>query len=275
MRIPHGLRAASGAGVAVAGWDLDNAAYSGTDFSVSSQAGAPLGLSAGDGGTKLYVSDNINDAVYQYNLSTAWDIGTASYASKSLAVGGNVPNGSFFKPDGTKFYVSIDVSTTSNIIKEYTLSTAWDISTGSLNATSSNFNSTDANLRGLYIRDNGTDLYWIGFDNNNVYQFSMSTAWDITTLSYVQSFSVASQDTAANGLFFKPDGTRMFIIGNLGDKVYQYELSTAWDVTTASFSKDFSVTTENTAPITAVFDPSGTTMILIGSSPDSLHSYTL
>lgn len=274
MRIPLGLRAAAGVPSATAGWDLDNAVYSGTSFSVASQVGAPLGLSAKGDGTELYVADNTNDSVYQYSLSTAWDLSTASYSSNSLFVGGTVPNGSFFKPDGTKFYISID-SVGSNVIKEYTLSTAWDISTGSLNATSSNFNATDSHFRGVYIRDNGVDLYWVGFQNDNVYQFSMSTAWDITTLSLVQSFSIVSQDNTTNGLFFKPDGTRMFIFGNTNDKVYQYELSTAWDVSTASFTKDFSAATEDTTFIAGVFNSSGTIMITLGSQNESLYSYTL
>lgn len=275
MRIPLGLRAAAGA---VSGWDLDNAAYSGTDFDVSSQIGLVSGLAAGDNGTKLYVIDassTTGRAAHQYDLSTAWDISTASYANKSLSLASQNPSSPFFKPDGTKFYAPIDTLSTTNAIHEYTLSTAWDISTASYNASSPNFFATDNNLRGIYIRDNGTDLYWAGFENDKVYQFSMSTAWDITTLSYVQSFSVLTQDAIPLGVSFKPNGTRMFITGNTNDKVYQYELSTAWDVTTASFSKDFSVTSQNTSPSNVVFNPTGKIMILSGNTPRSLYSYTL
>jgi hypothetical protein len=47
--------------------------------------------------------------------------------------------------------------------------------------------------------------------------------------------SVSSQDTSPYGLAFSSDGTKMYVTGNTNDTVYQYSLSTAWDVSTASF----------------------------------------
>lgn len=40
----------------------------------------------------------------------------------------------------------------------------------------------------------------------------------------------------------------MYIIGQSGDDVNEYNLSTAWDVNTASYLQNFSVATEETTP---------------------------
>jgi hypothetical protein len=69
----------------------------------------------------MYIVGGQNDTVYQYNLSTPWDVSTASYANKSFNV--NVYEtdlaGIWFKDDGTKFYVT---GFTSDIVWEFTIS---------------------------------------------------------------------------------------------------------------------------------------------------------
>ena len=101
---------------------------SGKSASVS-EDGTPIGSHISSDGTKLYMIGNATDTVYQYDMSTANDLSTATYNSVSLYVfndGATSPKGITFKPDGTKMYV---LDTT--IVFEYSLSTAWDLSTAS------------------------------------------------------------------------------------------------------------------------------------------------
>ena len=65
--------------------------------------------------------------------------------------------------------------------------------------------------------------------------------WDISSVVYLQSYTVTSQETSLFGVFFKPDGTKMYIIGSAGDDVNEYNLSTAWNVTTATYSQKYAV----------------------------------
>jgi len=69
----------------------------------------------------------------------------------------------------------------------------------------------------------------------------------------ISSFSVAAQDTSPNGLFFKPDGTKMYVVGQVGDDVNEYDLSSAWDISTASYLQNFSVVAQETGPVGFVF----------------------
>src|SRR5687768_3379997 len=87
------------------GWDISEAAYASKSFSVGAQEVAPQDLAFKPDGTKMYVGGG-NDIVYQYTLSTPWDVSTASYDSKSLSVAAQESSLSAFdfSADGTKMY---------------------------------------------------------------------------------------------------------------------------------------------------------------------------
>ena len=101
-------------------WDISGGVYASKSLSVSAQASGASGLAFSSDGTKAYVSDQISDTIYQYTLTTAWDISTGSYASKSLSVTAQETNPQTiaFSSDGTKAYI---VGSTSNTIYQYTL----------------------------------------------------------------------------------------------------------------------------------------------------------
>ena len=82
----------------------------------------------------------------------------------------------------------------------------------------------------------GTRMFVVGNDSDNVIQYDLSTAWDVSTATYNDSFSVSSQETLPTGVAFNDMGTRMFVVGNDSDNVIQYDLSTAWDVSTATYN---------------------------------------
>ena len=69
--------------------------------------------------------------------------------------------------------------------------------------------------------------------------------------TFVDSFSVNSEETRVNGFTFNNDGTKMFVAGHNGDDINEYILSTAWDVSTAEFVDSFDTESEDddTAPI--------------------------
>ena len=87
--------------------DLSAASYDSVNFSLASQTTSPLGFTFGDDGTKMYVVSSNPDTVFQYSLSTAYSLNTASYDSVSFSISGQLgdPNGIFLSSDGTKMYI--------------------------------------------------------------------------------------------------------------------------------------------------------------------------
>jgi len=255
--------------------DLANASYDSVSFSVATEDASPFDCFFKPDGTKMYVVGQGNDALYQYTLSTAWDLSSASYDSVSFSLSTQDTGtlGVFFKPDGTKFYIAGNAN---NSVFEYNLSTAWDISTASYSTNSFSVTSQDATPAGVFFREDGLRMFVVGLQNNSVYQYTLSSAWDVSTASYdTKLLSVATQSTGASGLFFNPDGTKVWVTATVGDNVYQYTLSTAWDISTATYdSISFDVSAQDGGPRGFFFKPDGSKMYLVGSVNDTIYQYS-
>jgi 6-phosphogluconolactonase (cycloisomerase 2 family) len=254
------------------GYYLAGASY--TQGYTQSQSTDPRGPVFKTDGTKMYLVTITT--VYQYSLSTAWDVTTASYESKSFNASSqdSQPYGARFKPDGTKMFI---VGATNDSIFQYSLSTAWDVSTASYDSVTLSVNSQDTTPTALAFKPDGTRMYITGNQNDSVYQYTLSTAWDLSTASYDSvSLSVSSQDSFPDGVDFNSTGTNMFVSGAGSDSVYQYTLSTAWDLSTASYSNiSFSVASQSTTPYGLVFGDSGTKMYITnGNSPYNILQYS-
>ena len=256
-------------------WNVSTAAWvvpANSYFSVVAQEAAPNGLFFKPDGLKMYVIGQGGDDVNEYDLSTAWNVSTASYLQNfSIAAEETFPQGVFFKPDGLKMYV---IGNVGDDVNEYDLSLAWDISTASF-LQSSSVAAQDTCPNGHFFRADGLKMYVIGFTGDAVYEYDLSTAWDVSTTSYVQNFSVAAQETSPTGVFFSPNGFKMYVIGSSGDDVNEYDLNSVWDVSTASYVQNFSVSLEETSPQDVFFKPDGAAMYVVGSASDAVWAYSL
>jgi len=94
----------------------------------------------------------------------------------------------------------------------------------------------------------GLKMFIAGNQGNDIIQYTLATAWDVSSASLEDSFSIASEDGMISGVAFSKSGKKMFIAGNDNDSVFEYTLATAWDVSSASFVDSFSVASEDTAP---------------------------
>ncbi len=257
-------------GLTSTGYDIANASYDNVTFSVASQDANPNSIIFNNDGTKLFMYGSTGDGVYEYHLSTAYDLSTMSYDS-SLAISGEAsPQSLNFSADGTNLYT---LGRGTDTLYQYPLSTAFDVSTA---GTRSSFylGGFDTGPSGIAFKSDGTKMYFVGYGSDNVVQFSLSTAWDITTAtSDSVTFSVSAQTGLPKDLRFRPDGTEFYIIGNLS--VFKYSLTTAWDLSTASYSNEsISVQSQDTGAESICFNSDGTKMYMVGLSNDNIYQYT-
>jgi hypothetical protein len=257
------------------GYDLANASYDSVSFSVSSQSTQPGDVVFSSDGTKMYINNQAgsSSSVEQYNLSTAYDISTASHSSAdSLTVNtqDTSPFGITFKPDGTKLYIT---GSTGDNVYQYTLTTGYDLSSASYDSVSFSYNSQDTATTGTLFNSDGTKMYMLGAGTDAIYQYSLSIAYDVSTASYDSvSFSVSSQSTAPYGFRRSSDGTKFFVAGN--GNVNMYTLSTAYDLSTASYTTAIDITGQDTLPYGLDFNSDGTKMIVIGITGDNVYQYS-
>jgi hypothetical protein len=203
-------------------WDITTSGTPVT-FSVAAQENAPTGLFFREDGLKFYIVGLTNDTVYEYSCGTAWDITTASYASKSFSVASQEinPLGLFFKSNGLKMYV---VGSTSDSIHEYDLGTAWDVSTSTYNNVSFSVAGQESLPNSLFFTNDGYKLFVMGGAGDDINEYALSKAWDITTAQFIGVFSVESQETTPTGLFITQDLSKFYIVGTVNDTVYQYSM---------------------------------------------------
>jgi DNA-binding beta-propeller fold protein YncE len=255
------------------GYDIANAAYDNVSFSVASEETSLQAVEFKTDGTKMYIIGAVGDDINQYSLSTAWDISTASYEKKTANLGDTIPTGLAFKSDGTKVYI---VGFGNDTVYEYSLGTAWDLATISTSASASFSVATqDGTPTALAFKSDGTAMYVLGNGNDTIFQYTLSTAWNVSTASYAsKSFSAASQDNQVQGMSFKPDGSELYVVGYTNDTIYKYSLSTAWDISTASYtSTSFSVSTQEANPSAIAFNNDGTKMY-IGGLTNAVYQYS-
>ncbi len=81
----------------------------------------------------------------------------------------------------------------------------------------------------------------------DIEELTLSTAYDIQTASHDTNdgIRITDQDSSPKGLAFNTDGTKMFVTGDANDKIYEYTLSTGWDVSTASYVDALDVSSQD------------------------------
>jgi glutamine cyclotransferase len=157
-------------------------------------------------------------------------------------------------------------------IYEYTCSTAFDIGTASYSK-SLDVSGQDTAPQGMTWNNDGTKLYMVGNDTANIYEYTCSTAFDIGTASLNQSLDVSGQDTIPTGMAWNDTGTKLYMVGNGNDSIYEYTCSTAFDIGTASYSKSLDVSGQDTIPQGMAWNNDGTKLYMVGRASDSIYEY--
>ena len=271
-------------------WDLDSVTLETESPAMTSENNLPQGIWFKPDGTRYFMvgSQGSEEGVFEYEMSTAWDVSTATYT-------GNVHNlaphyvadawrSVSFNPDGTKMFLT---NQDSDQMKAFDLDVGWDLSSfdesdyGSIET----FNLDDGEIpfkenkvKGHYFREDGLKLYIVGETNNSAIEYNLSSAFDLTSIggvsqSYDISSSVSPVETEINGIHFNSDGTRMYTGGNDNNVVYEHRLSTAWDVSTATFYTSKSINSEETQIHDVHWKTDGSKMYIVGHGSDKVHQY--
>tara|TARA_Y100001934_G_C12378939_1_gene791078 strand:+ start:672 stop:3053 length:2382 start_codon:yes stop_codon:yes gene_type:complete len=212
---------------------------SGYDFSTASQVNVltlntgglnflyATGVEFKPDGTRMYVSGltNAGNKIAQYDLSTAWDVLTATLVGN---VSFQALSGVRFQDNGQHMFV-LDTQDPDSI-KKYECTVPWDItSIFPLPVQISNIANicvpTESSIRGFSFKDDGTKLYVSGTDNNSSFVIGLNTGWDLSALTLIGVLNVqsASGDSTPLDVFTNPFETLFFIGGSINKKIYTYD----------------------------------------------------
>jgi hypothetical protein len=187
-------------------------------------------------------------------------------------------SGMRFKSDGTKLFGigTLRRSTGSGNLFYGTAMMIWTLSTGFVFSSRStpeyyyfNTNTSSAALddpdisnsttgdggqrvKDAFMHPDGLIFYYLS--NETIYQGSLSNAWSIGfglalgASGGVQSLNTASlavtpTDYSVNAFTFNSTGTKLFTYATTNNRIQQYNLDTAWQISTASLSTSLDLTT--------------------------------
>ena len=196
-------------------------------------------------GTRIFVTTNKDPtSVYQFKLTTPWDTTTLEFELRftvDLTGAGNEDQvrALAFKPDGTRMFVG---GKDQDVIREYILTTPFDLSDVSVGAISTvDLEDADDSMRNIQFNSDGTKLYIAGDDNNDMKMYSLSTPYDVTTLSSTfTTFDLGSRFSNMRGFIFAFNFTRLFVTDDTGatNTIFEYSLECAGTITCNDPSKD-------------------------------------
>lgn len=173
-------------------------------------------------GTKMYICGTSTGSpdqmlVHQYTLSTPFDVSTATYDSVALNVTGSISGTTYgikISDDGYYLYILAN----NGYAHQYTLSTAWDISTATYDGVSFTPSETSVDLYDVQVSPTGEKLFTTKYFDSSIHQYALTTPFDISTTVYEGSISLVGN---GRGSVFSRDGAYFYTMIN-GDYVYQY-----------------------------------------------------
>jgi hypothetical protein len=194
-------------------------------------------------GTKMFLaSNNSQTSIYQYNLTTPWDSSTVVF-EKRFQIGNSTESSLrtlSFKPDGTRMFTG---GPNQGKIRAYILANPWDLTSGvSLEAVSANLKtSSDTNFRNTQFDTTGSIMYIMGNTNNNIHKYTLSTPWDVTTLSSTSTeYDTGSRFSDMRGFIFAASFTKLFVTDDNSstNTIFEYSAACAVTITCGDPSND-------------------------------------
>jgi WD40 repeat protein len=254
------------------GWDISTAVFN-QEFSITTGPTVSEGIFFKPDGTRMFIADA--NEVYQYDLGTNWSVSTASSAGTfSLSSQTSDAEALHFSPDGTIMYVAADTE----YVYQYSLSTAWDVTSGSFSTSLSIGGNISTGLESCFVRQDGLKLYLVRIEPGEpsvLKQYNLSTAFAVSSATLVNDNTLPIDSNDFGGIFFKPDGKKLFTSkwGSPG-AVEEYDIGTAWDTGTITFSQSFSLATER-EPEDVFFRQDGKKMYVLGDDENKVTEYDL
>jgi len=200
---------------------------------------------AGDGlkvifnsdGSKFFLVDDNTQDVEIFTLTTAYDISTCNNTS-SKDFGTTNLRDLKFSNDGKKVFL-YDQAGNDHSIKQYTLSSAFDISNPTLVTTYTGTDSQTLKVQvgnknktnGLAFSSDGSKMFVTS--DTKITEFTLSNPFDLSNVTYEGRENISAQVAKISGIAFNNDGSKMFIVDfatSTTSDIHEYNLTCGFGV---------------------------------------------
>jgi hypothetical protein len=214
-------------------WDLSTISTAGTDITIAEFTSSShwAQIVWNDDGTKVYFLRESDRLMYEYTMTAGaydWSGGIVATGNTLYVTSVSSAAAFAFNADGTELYVAGEEK-----IHLWTLTTGFDLSTASQVGTGELFNFYNESVlnycKSMHISSDGTKMIILARDvssNETVHEFTLPSPYAVASAFNADDYlSVEVYDNSASCVSFKPDGTRMFIVGLGSDKITDFDIS--------------------------------------------------
>lgn len=196
-----------------------------------------------------------------------------TYIAETSNLSLTTATGMVMSPDGYKIICS-DSSNDSLI--EYSLSTAYDVTSTLTKIRTVSIATNTIFPGGLSFNDDGTKIYVCDVTQSQIDVYTLGIPYSLISITYLTTKSISGYESTPRSIFFKPDGTELFISGSGGNDINRVTLSTAWDISTAVYHSVLSIT-GYTFPVSLNLSSDGLKLLLVAfkDSVYSIYEYKL
>ena len=238
-------------------------------------------------GRYLYFGGSGKDTIFQFTMGTDWTISSNANNTAfspgyeqlnkrlnnifSIGSADASVRGFVFNNNGTKLYLC---GFGDDNIQQFALSPAYEVGSASYEGAYSFSGYGDPYA--VRWNNDGTKLFMVDINDDKIVEYSVENAYDVTsgTITENASYLTTSYESAPTDVAFNSDGTKMFTVGNGGDEINEWSLSTGFDLTsTITHLNSHNLGTTN--PAACDFSPDGTKFVYVDYGTDQVKYYTL
>ena len=231
-------------------------------------------------GTKMFVVGMTQDRIFEFDLSTAFDISTATISSNEYNHGSENTDATDikFNSDGTKLFLA---GISHQEINVYNLSTAYDVSTSVHQNTY--FNGDGLEFVAIAFNTDGTKLFiYDKTGDDSIKQYSLGSPFDLSNAVLQKEYTGTSSKTLVTinknpqGFAFSSDGSKMFVTNDT--KIIEFTLSTPFDLSNVTFEGRENVSDQVLKISGIAFNNDGSKMFIVdftSTETSDIHEYDL
>ncbi|PNW65621.1 UNVERIFIED_CONTAM: hypothetical protein BEN50_21925 [Euhalothece sp. KZN 001] len=211
-----------------------------TDTLDISSVPGPSSLAWNDDGTKLYIAGASQDEVQAYELTTPYDISTASAGNTFSWT--RTPNGVAWNDDGTQLYLANWEGAGGPQLYRYNFATPYDLSTRGSGRAISLSTYPGGRPSALEFSPDGSKLYVATYTTDEIVEYDLEKPYDATThdaTPEVLAVDASGAEETPHGIEWLDGGTTLWVMGYTGGGVGVYDVTTPYDVSTATKTGEF------------------------------------
>lgn len=224
------------------------------------------GVAFSTDGTRMFMGDETTRTIYQFNLTTPWNIQSRVYNGVSFLltnIAASLSPNITFSHDGKYFF---SMKTDTMFLYRVDLSTAWDLSTASYKGvfvdlgarvSLADVNSETQVQFNFNSQNPGNKMFFI-LGNFNMYEVDFITPYDLPNAVYggvTKNLRTVTGRASGNftGFTFNATGNRIILTDTVQSDILQINMSTAYSVgstftsVATSFASSTNITGENVA----------------------------